>query len=1010
MASNYDQIRKVNIKGYGEYTHHLELLGDMYTDRTHFFFEILQNAEDAEATKILFELNQDKLLVKHNGRLFVESDVRAICGIGEGKKAEDLTQIGKFGIGFKSVYVYTSNPEIHSGDENFRIEHYVRPYKVKPRKISQPWTTLIMLNFDVPETTDSAFNEIAQCLRELDCSALLFLKNIKEFEYLIEGGYKGSYKYYVEHKGIARIVTIIQQIKEFEEHGDFRERWLIFERPVRYKDKEHPFKVEIALKLTCGEADEDERVVPVIPSKFVVFFPTEIITPFRFLIQGPFRTTKTRENVPKYDDTGWNLKLIDETAILVREMLLQLKNMNLLNVAFFDNLPIRLDDSFKNSMFLPIVSAIKEALVSEELIPADDGSYVCAKNAILAESEWIRKLLNSKLLTALYKSETPLKWISGIITKRSKTDLWEYLRNELGVEELTSEIFARKLNLSFLEERSDEWFIEFYKNLINSSALWRKSSNPWSTSQGILLAKPFIRLDNGKHVTPFGKDNQPNAFLPSEEENDAKIPIVRKVIANNESAKTFLTELGLTEYDIVEEVVERILPRYHNTPKKISIHAHKRHINKIKRAMSTKNQQKQYKLVELLRNSPFVRAINATTKDTEYKKPYDTYFPTKELLLFFDGHNEAFFADDCYDDTFLKLLKRLGVNDDVRIMKRRSDYRGFVVLKDFHSDHERGLNDFDPDFFVLGLEQALAKPSYEKSVFIWNNIVIPNKSCIKGTIEISTRQTYEDSEKKEMISNFGEMLMRSSWLPNEEGSFHRPSEISLEGLPDLFQHDPTLAELLGMRKSSIIKLAEKSGVSTEVMNIAIEMERDPEFKRKVLALKAEKHSKDEFPEKSVISQDRRSGKLSEEIDDSPDKEYRNCERSIRTSKALTDTHSFLKSLYTNENGLMICQICKKVMPFKKRDGEYYFEAVEVLNRNHILKEHVAQYIALCPLCAAMYKEFVKNDEPSLLRLKKKLMNCENLEVDLKLGDLDTYLRFVESHLFDLKTLLEKYND
>ncbi|MCH7831938.1 MAG: hypothetical protein IIC55_03605 [Proteobacteria bacterium] len=35
--------------------------------------------------------------------------------------------IGRFGIGFKSVYAFTDCPEIHSGDEHFAIESFVWP-------------------------------------------------------------------------------------------------------------------------------------------------------------------------------------------------------------------------------------------------------------------------------------------------------------------------------------------------------------------------------------------------------------------------------------------------------------------------------------------------------------------------------------------------------------------------------------------------------------------------------------------------------------------------------------------------------------------------------------------------------------------------------------------------------------------------------------------------------------------------------------------------------------------
>ncbi len=102
---------------------------------------------------------------------------------------------------------------------------------------------------------------------------------------------------------------------------------------------------------------------------------------------------------------------------------------------------------------------------------------------------------------------------------------------------------------------------------------------------------------------------------------------------------------------------------------------------------------------------------------------------------------------------------------------------------------------------------------------------------------------------------------------------------------------------------------------------------------------------------------------------------------------------------------MVCQICKEEMPFRKRDGNYYFEAVEALSKEHFTKELEAQFLALCPVCAAMYKEFVKCDEDAMTDLKEKISNVENGEVQLSLGKKKTSIRFVETHYHDLKTII-----
>ena len=114
VPADYEQIRDENIARYGWDTAVLELLGQLYSERTHFIFELIQNAEDAGATELAFELFEDRLEVRHDGRPFTEADVRGVCGVGE-RQVGDLTKIGQFGIGFKSVYAYTRSPRIYSG-------------------------------------------------------------------------------------------------------------------------------------------------------------------------------------------------------------------------------------------------------------------------------------------------------------------------------------------------------------------------------------------------------------------------------------------------------------------------------------------------------------------------------------------------------------------------------------------------------------------------------------------------------------------------------------------------------------------------------------------------------------------------------------------------------------------------------------------------------------------------------------------------------------------------------
>ena len=160
-----------------------------YDDRTHFIFELLQNAEDALARRngwqgshaVSFNLTERALRVSHFGVPFDEPDVRGICGIAESTK--DQTAIGRFGIGFKSVNALTDRPEIHSGGEDFAIESFVWP--VSALRIDRdPDETVIL----IPLRDDNGHEEIAAGLGRLGASSLLFLRQIEEVKWNTENG------------------------------------------------------------------------------------------------------------------------------------------------------------------------------------------------------------------------------------------------------------------------------------------------------------------------------------------------------------------------------------------------------------------------------------------------------------------------------------------------------------------------------------------------------------------------------------------------------------------------------------------------------------------------------------------------------------------------------------------------------------------------------------------------------------------------------------------------------
>src|SRR6266567_7447921 len=107
---------------------------EKYPDPVHFVYELLQNAEDQGATEAHFQLFADHLVFCHNGSSFTRQDVENITGIGNTNKLQEANKIGRFGMGFKSVFAITERPEIYTEVEGkpfaFAVEHLVVPIAI----------------------------------------------------------------------------------------------------------------------------------------------------------------------------------------------------------------------------------------------------------------------------------------------------------------------------------------------------------------------------------------------------------------------------------------------------------------------------------------------------------------------------------------------------------------------------------------------------------------------------------------------------------------------------------------------------------------------------------------------------------------------------------------------------------------------------------------------------------------------------------------------------------------
>ena len=97
------------------------------------------------------------------------------------------------------------------------------------------------------------------------------------------------------------------------------------------------------------------------------------------------------------------------------------------------------------------------------------------------------------------------------------------------------------------------------------------------------------------------------------------------------------------------------------------------------------------------------------------------------------------------------------------------------------------------------------------------------------------------------------------------------------------------------------------------------------------------------------------------------------------------------------------------MPFRLRSGDHYFEAVQCVKG---LQQHFYENrLALCPTCAAMYQHARANSDDDL---RRSIVTCEvgqgdaAIKLEIELAGETRTLRFVGTHFFDLKTVLQGF--
>ncbi len=815
MACNYRAIRRDNERRYGTDIGRIGpmLLADRYDDRTHFIFELLQNAEDALARRIewhgsravRFHLTNSILHVSHFGQPFEEPDVRGICGIAESTK--DLTAIGRFGIGFKSVYALTDRPEIHSGAEDFAIERFVWPVAA-PSLTRDPEETIILLPLRASDET--GYREIASGLRRLGATALLFLREIEEIHWDVVDGRSGQYiRESTEiDEGVRRVTVIGQE----QGQTDTDEEWLVFSQPIIADDGRQAGHVEIAFSRTLDDETHRKKFKRAEHSPLVVFFPTVLETHLGFLVQGPYRTTPSRDNVPRND--AWNQHLVSETALLLVKALRWLRDQYLLDTIALRCLPLDPTKFGESSMFAPLFASTKEALSSESLLPRFDKDYVPAPQARLARTQELRELFTPAQLAALYGKNHELCWLSGDITQDRTPELRRYLMQELEIAEITPETILPKFDKAFFEAQPDAWILNLYQFLNSQPALRRRLND-----------LPLIRVEDGTHVVGH-LNEQPRAFLPGPIKTG--FPTVRASVCTTESAQEFLRSLGLTEPDPVDDVVHNVLPKYELDP--VEDADYEADIQRILTAFATDSKAQREKLIMALREATFIMAIDAGDATEWVNTPDNVYLATERLKDLFAGVADVLLVDDSYSclrgEEIRELLEACGATrylqplpinstfswEQLRRMRIAAGCENMSTAEPIEDQTLRGL-----DSLLALLPQLNIENRRKKAALLWEALSELEDRRGTGIFSGTYRWHYYYRRSTTFDAAFVRKLNEIAWVPDSTGELQRPEFILFDTLG--WKSNPFLQSKIRFKPPIIDTLAREAGIEPGVLDL-----------------------------------------------------------------------------------------------------------------------------------------------------------------------------------------------
>jgi hypothetical protein len=341
LRSEIESIAQENGREFGDAARRAvaTLLRNAMAQHWMYVYELIQNAIDAGAKRVRWEIRNGSLVFQHNGSKPLDSDdVRGIASVGRSTKGHSA--IGFMGVGFKSVFSRFSVARVCGFRWRFRFElkeesgEYGATKKDWFGALSPVWdesapqpdqgfTTLIAL-----ERPAGGIEAVKSDLRRLDGSsegttslAVLALRGLEQVDVL-----GSTWRLEISADNVIAVRSLNRT-----------EQWKAFRAQYRPDDSAIRRFLEVRQELRENRGTNGERalreVVALLPldsnliprnldhGKIFSTLPTEVQIPFGFHLQGDWFVNVDRQSLRDVQGDAWQQSILNQVPVIIGQML-----------------------------------------------------------------------------------------------------------------------------------------------------------------------------------------------------------------------------------------------------------------------------------------------------------------------------------------------------------------------------------------------------------------------------------------------------------------------------------------------------------------------------------------------------------------------------------------------------------------------------------------------------------------------------------------------------------------